>query len=84
MPVYDAEEVKTAKDKNEVNKKSLSPARVALMFCLGFVYFASSTGLEGFFSSQIFTFGLCGPHYLPPKTVLIDHLEKNNILKLIF
>ena len=81
MPVYDTEEKKTAKDKNEV-KRSLSPARVALMFCLGFVYFASSTGLEGFFSSQIFTFGLCGPHSLPPKTVM-DPFEKNNFLKLI-
>ena len=80
MPVYGAEE--TAKDNNEI-KKSFSPARVALMFSLGFVYFASSTGLEGFFSSQIFTFGLCGPHSLPPKTV-IDRLKKNHFLKLIF
>ena len=68
MPVYEAEEEKTVKDKKE-NKKSLSTSRVTLMFMLGFVYFASSTGIEGFFSSQIFTFGLCGPHALPPKTV---------------
>jgi len=36
------------------------------VFCLAFIYFAFSCGLEGFFQSQTFTFGICGPHGLDP------------------
>ena len=83
MPVHDTDEEKTVKDKKIEDKKSLSPTRVTLMFGLGFVYFAASTGLEGFFSSQIFTFGLCGPHALPPKTVRGFFLRRNIVNHLI-
>jgi len=33
---------------------------------LAFFYFAFSCGLEGFFQSQTFTFGICGPHKMEP------------------
>jgi hypothetical protein len=36
---------------------------------LAFFYFAFSCGLEGFFQSQTFTFGICGPHKMEPEMV---------------
>ena len=42
----------------------------AILF-LAFFYFAFSCGIEGFFQSQTFTFGICGPHRLNPKKVQI-------------
>ena len=40
----------------------------AILF-LAFFYFAFSCGIEGFFQSQTFTFGICGPHRLNPRKV---------------
>merc|ERR1712123_399455 len=37
-----------------------------LTLILSFFYFAFSCGLEGFFQSQTFTFGICGPHKMAP------------------
>ena len=73
MPVYEAEKDKTVQEKKEKkeNKQSLSPVQVTLLYTLGFIFFAASTMVEGFFSSQIFTIGHCGPHALPPRKVRI-------------
>ena len=73
MPVWgDSSQDKEKQDKCEKKeeKKSLD-TRTAVLFLLAFFFFASSTGMEGFFQSQIFTFGICGPHRLVPKTVRI-------------
>ena len=71
MPVYDAEMDKTVQEKKD-HKQSLSPVQVTLLSALGFIFFAASTMVEGFFSSQIFTIGHCGLHALPPKKVKIQ------------
>ena len=68
MPVYGVEKEKIVQDKKD-HKQSLSPVQVTLLSALGFIFFAASTMVEGFFSSQIFTIGHCGPHALPPKKV---------------
>ena len=73
MPVWgESSQNKEKQDKCEKQeeKKSLD-TRTAVLFLLAFFFFASSTGMEGFFQSQIFTFGICGPHRLVPKTVRI-------------
>ena len=73
MPVWgESSQDKEKQDKCEKKeqKKSLD-TRTAVLFLLAFFFFASSTGMEGFFQSQIFTFGICGPHRLVPKTVRI-------------
>ena len=73
MPVWgESSQDKEKQDKCEKKeeKKSLD-MRTAVLFLLAFFFFASSTGMEGFFQSQIFTFGICGPHRLVPKTVRI-------------
>ena len=70
MPSYETEKDKTVQEKKE-NKQSLSPLQVTLLYTLGFIFFAASTMVEGFFSSQIFTIGHCGPHALPPRKVRI-------------
>jgi len=75
MPVYEAEKDKTVQEKKEKkeNKQSLSPVQVTLLYTLGFIFFAASTMVEGFFSSQIFTIGHCGPHALPPRKSNLLH-----------
>ena len=45
-----------------------------LIYILAFFYFTFSCGMESFFQSQTFTFGICGPHQLKPKEVVIQHL----------
>ena len=40
-----------------------------LIYILAFFYFTFSCGMESFFQSQTFTFGICGPHQLKPKEV---------------
>jgi len=45
-------------------KKRTSHPRI--IFLLSFFYFSFSCGLEGFFQSQTFTFGICGPHQMIP------------------
>ena len=81
MPVYGVEKDKIVQDKKD-HKQSLSPVQVTLLYTLGFIFFAASTMVEGFFSSQIFTIGHCGPHALPPKKVKIIEIKLNgNVLK---
>ena len=63
MPVYEKENSNLREKTGKRNRSS------SIMFILAFFYFACSTGLEGFFQSQIFTFGMCGPHHLHPKNV---------------
>ena len=73
MPVWgESSQYQEKQDKceKEGEKKSLD-TRTAVLFLLAFFFFASCTGMEGFFQSQIFTFGICGPHRLVPKTVRI-------------
>ena len=42
-----------------------------LIYVLAFFYFAFSCGMESFFQSQSFTFGLCGPHKLQPQDAAV-------------
>ena len=59
-------------DSGEVLQKQFTKKKYsgAILF-LAFFYFAFSCGIEGFFQSQTFTFGICGPHRLNPKKVQI-------------
>ena len=61
----DQEEAGEATSPAQCTKKKYSRA---ILF-LAFFYFAFSCGIEGFFQSQTFTFGICGPHKLNPKKV---------------
>ena len=90
MPVWgESSQDKEKQDKCEKKeqKKSLD-TRTAVLFLLAFFFFASSTGMEGFFQSQIFTFGICGPHRLVPKTVritlLLRTLNQSEYLNIYF
>merc|ERR1712029_1162148 len=51
----------------QFTKKKYSGA----ILVLAFFYFAFSCGIEGFFQSQTFTFGICGPHRLDPKKAAV-------------
>ena len=59
---------RTISDEHSKTKSSKSSA---LIYLLAFFYFAFSCGMEGFFQSQTFTFGICGPHRLLPKKAAI-------------
>jgi len=37
------------------------------LLVFAFFYFAFTCGIEGFFQSQTFTFGICGPHRMEPE-----------------
>jgi len=50
--------------KEKLENSSLKHPYVVLL--LTFIYFAISGGMEGFFVSQSYTFGICGPHTLEP------------------
>ena len=60
--VKDESELSLKKEKSD-NSKLKHPYVVLL---LTFVYHAVSGGIEGFFVSQSYTFGICGPHKLEP------------------
>eukprot|EP00092_Neocalanus_flemingeri_P035684 GFUD01038850.1.p1 GENE.GFUD01038850.1~~GFUD01038850.1.p1 ORF type:complete len:455 (-),score=72.17 GFUD01038850.1:48-1412(-) len=47
-------------------KKEKKTKHPKITLFLAFFYFAFSCGLEGFFQSQTFTFGICGPHKMEP------------------
>ena len=49
--------------------KPMATGKMLITFFLAFLYFSFSCGLEGFFQSQTFTFGICGPHAMTPGTV---------------
>jgi len=59
----DTEDTKEDTTEEEQKKKTNYPR---IIFFLSFLYFSFSCGLEGFFQSQTFTFGICGPHQLVP------------------
>jgi len=49
-----------------VTKQHKETMHSKVIFLLAFLYFSCSCGLEGFFQSQTFTFGICGPHQMEP------------------
>ena len=70
MPFYKAvsQEDSMVEDENSPIKKK-EKRFPNLIYMFAFLYFAFSCGMEGFFQSQTFTFGICGPHKLNPKEV---------------
>jgi hypothetical protein len=60
------DDTKLEANEEEQEKKAKHPK---LTFLLSFFYFSFSCGLEGFFQSQTFTFGICGPHQMAPGKV---------------
>ena len=70
MPFYKAvsQEDSMVDDENSPIKKK-EKRFPNLIYMFAFLYFAFSCGMEGFFQSQTFTFGICGPHKLNPKEV---------------
>ena len=70
MPFYKAvsQEDSMVDDENSPIKKN-EKRFPNLIYMFAFLYFAFSCGMEGFFQSQTFTFGICGPHKLNPKEV---------------
>lgn len=75
MPFYKAvsQEDPIVDDENSPIKKK-GKRFPNLIYMFAFLYFAFSCGMEGFFQSQTFTFGICGPHKLNPKEVDIEIL----------
>jgi len=49
------------------NKTIERPKHQKSLLVLAFFYFAFTCGIEGFFQSQTFTFGICGPHRMEPE-----------------
>ena len=70
MPKY-RKDTELEMDNEGGNRKDNKKIIGRFLFLLSFLYFSLSTGMEGFFQSQIFVFGMCGPHSLPPKIVKI-------------
>ena len=54
---------------NEIKER---PKHQKSLLVLAFFYFAFTCGIEGFFQSQTFTFGICGPHRLEPEKVKVQ------------
>ena len=70
MPFYQAvnqEDTMVVDNDASTKKKKRYPK---IIYIFAFFYFAFSCGMEGFFQSQTFTFGICGPHKLNPKKVI--------------
>ena len=90
MPFYKAvsQEDSMVDDENSPIKKK-EKRFPNLIYMFAFLYFAFSCGMEGFFQSQTFTFGICGPHKLNPKEVdrywdaylryIVEYLRCNDI-----
>ena len=78
MPFYKAvsqEDTTMMEDEEESTIREKGKRFPKLIYSFAFLYFAFSCGMEGFFQSQTFTFGICGPHKLNPKEVSdIDNL----------
>ena len=71
MPFYKAvsQEDTIVDDQEDSTTKKKDKRFPKLIFMFAFLYFAFSCGMEGFFQSQTFTFGICGPHKINPKEV---------------
>jgi hypothetical protein len=69
---------KTKKESSSVLKYPHS------LLVLSFLFFVISSGTEGFFISQSYTFGICGPHKMIPTKVLKqkNHLKTNRFFRL--
>ena len=71
MPQYNEEE---PKDTNEIEdpkeeKEKEGTKLNYLLLSLVLLWFFISGGMEGFFQSQTYTFGICGPHLMDPGRV---------------
>jgi len=66
MPRYHHTESQNVEESSLEEEKVIKKNSKLLLF-LGFTYFALSCGLEGFFQSQTYTFGICGPHKISPE-----------------
>ena len=75
MPTYQTvsqEEVdgdSSSATSSSIQSNKHSSYKSKLIYILAFFYFTFSCGMESFFQSQTFTFGICGPHQLKPKEV---------------
>ena len=87
LPVYVEEEGKNdhklGKMKEAAEKTNLRHPYVLLV--LSFLFHFTSSGIEGFFISQSYTFGICGPHKMLPSQVknqTINMRSNVNVLRL--
>ena len=85
MPFYKAvsqEDATMMEDEEESTIGKKEKRFPKLIYIFAFLYFAFSCGMEGFFQSQTFTFGICGPHKLNPKEVsdINNHIQILEIL----
>ena len=78
MPKY-GKDTELEMDNEGGNRKDNKKIIGRFLFLLSFLYFSLSTGMEGFFQSQIFVFGMCGPHSLPPKIVKLFLFYQNGL-----
>ena len=81
MPRYHHTESQNVEESSLEEEKVIKKNSKLLLF-LGFTYFALSCGLEGFFQSQTYTFGICGPHKISPEKVA--HLVKVSVIIFAF
>ena len=59
----------TELDVSNQNKESKKKKSNFLLLLLILLWFFISGGMEGFFQSQTYTFGICGPHLMEPGKV---------------
>ena len=64
VPTYDAQENVKNTDKKKVKYPKI-------IIALSFIFFAFAGGLEGFFQSQTYTYGICGPHSMTSDQVSV-------------
>jgi hypothetical protein len=70
MPQYSETVSKDIKElKSNQNKESKKRKSNFLLLLLVLIWFFISGGMEGFFQSQTYTFGICGPHRMEPGKV---------------
>jgi len=71
MPIYTAISQEEPLKGASTNHENIRKQNSRIIYFLSFFYFAFSCGMEGFFQSQTFTFGICGPHLLSPKEAAV-------------
>jgi hypothetical protein len=83
LPEYKEKEEKTdAEQCNKTDKKEKNILKHPyILLFLSFLFFTISSGTEGFFISQSYTFGICGPHKMMPAKVLF---KENTQMLLIY
>jgi hypothetical protein len=84
MPQYTDSLSKESKelDASNQNKETKKRKSNFLFLLLVLVWFFISGGMEGFFQSQTYTFGICGPHLMEPGKVRYRVLQKRVVLYL--